>query len=75
MMTPVLVTGGAGSVGKLVTGQLRSMDYAVRVFDLPGMDYSSLEGEEGIEILTGDLTKSDSVEAAVQDISAVIPLM
>jgi len=74
MMTPVLVTGGAGSVGRLVAGQLRSMDYAVRVFDLPGMDYSNLKGEEGIEILTGDLTKSDSVEAAVQDISAVIHL-
>jgi len=38
------------------------------------MDYSGLEGEEGIEILRGDLTKADSLEPAVQGISALIHL-
>lgn len=74
MTAPVLVTGGAGSVGKLVARQLLGMGYTVRVFDLPGMDYSDFGGRDGIEILKGDITKSDSVEAAAQDISAVIHL-
>jgi nucleoside-diphosphate-sugar epimerase len=73
-MAAVLVTGGAGSVGKRVVQQLCSEGHTVRVFDLPNMDYSDLEDRDGIEVLRGDLTRSDSVEAAVQDISAVIHL-
>jgi nucleoside-diphosphate-sugar epimerase len=71
---PVLVTGGAGSVGRLVVRRLREAGDAVRVFDLPGMDYAGLEGEEGIEVMQGDLTRADSVEAAVQGASAVVHL-
>ncbi len=70
----VLVTGGAGSVGKRVVQQLCREGYTVRVFDLPNMDYTGLEGVEGIEVLRGDLTKADSVEPVVQDISALIHL-
>jgi len=73
-MAPVLVTGGAGSVGKLVVRQLRSEGYTVRVFDLPTMDYSGLEGEKGIEVLRGDLTRADSVEAAVAGVRAAVHL-
>jgi nucleoside-diphosphate-sugar epimerase len=74
MTAPVLVTGGAGSVGKLVVRQLRAMGYAVRAFDLPAMDYAELDGKEGIEILRGDVTRLDSLEVAVRDVSAVIHL-
>jgi len=73
-MGPVLVTGGAGSVGKRVVQRLCKEGYTVRVFDLPTMDYTGLEGVEGIEVLRGDLTKADSVEPVVQDISALIHL-
>ena len=74
MKGPVLVTGGAGSVGKRVAQRLHKEGYTVRVFDLPSMDYSGLEGKEGIEVLQGDLTKDEGVEQAVQDISALIHL-
>ena len=74
MTGPVLVTGGAGSVGKRVAQRLRKEGYTVRVFDLPNMDYTGLEGVEGIDVLRGDLTKADSVEPSVQDISALIHL-
>ena len=74
MKGPVLVTGGAGSVGKRVAQRLHKEGYTVRVFDLPGMDYSGLEGKEGIEVLRGDLTKDDCVKQATQDVSAVIHL-
>jgi len=74
MSGPVLVTGGAGSVGRRVVNKLRGDGYIVRVFDLPSMDYSGLEGEAGIEVVRGDLTKAESVGGAVQGISAVIHL-
>jgi len=70
----VLVTGGAGSAGKLVVQKLRQLDYAVRVFDLPSIDYADLEGREGIEILRGDITKLTDVQQAVAGVSAVVHL-
>jgi nucleoside-diphosphate-sugar epimerase len=73
-MALILVTGGAGSVGKRVVQQFCSEGYSVRVFDLPSMDYSGLEGEKGIEVVRGDLTRADSVEAAVEGVSALVHL-
>jgi len=73
-MGPVLVTGGAGSVGKRVVQQLCKECYTVRVFDLPNMDYTGLEGAEGIEVLRGDITQLTSVHQAVEGVSAVIHL-
>ena len=35
MSGPVLITGGAGSVGRILASQLRQDQCAVRVFDLP----------------------------------------
>ena len=74
MMGPVLVTGGAGRVGKRVVQRLCKEGYTVRVFDLPSMDYSGLEDAEGIEILRGDITQLASVRQAVEGASAVIHL-
>ena len=74
MKGPVLITGGAGSVGKRVAEQLRREGYTVRVFDLPGRDYSGLENREGIEVLRGDLTVDGAAIQAVQGVSAVIHL-
>lgn len=73
-MGPILVTGGAGSAGKLVVQRLREMGHFVRVFDLPSMDYADLEGREGIEILRGDITKLTDVQQAVADVSAAVHL-
>ena len=73
-MGPILVTGGAGSAGKLVVQRLRQGDCTVRVFDLPSMDYTDLEGREGIEILRGDITKLTDVQQAVAGVSAVVHL-
>ncbi len=74
MTGPVLVTGGAGSVGRLVVRRLREEGHTVRVFDLPGMDYSGLEGEDGIEVLRGDLTEAGSVAAATRNATAAVHL-
>jgi len=73
-MGTVLVTGGAGSLGKCVAQRLCEEGYTVRVFDLPQMDFTGLEEDKGFEILRGDITQSAAVQQAVEGVSAVIHL-
>ena len=74
MSGPILITGGAGSVGRSLVACCRADGYAVRIFDLPVCDFTGLEGESGIEVVKGDITKPEHVEAAVQDVSGVLHL-
>jgi nucleoside-diphosphate-sugar epimerase len=74
MTGPVLITGGAGGVGRILVSRLRQDGRAVRVFDLPSMNYAGLEGVSGIEVFKGDITNADTVRQAVEGIDAVIHL-
>lgn len=74
MSGPILITGGAGSVGRSLVARCRADGHTVRIFDLPGCDFSGLEGEPGIEIVRGDITQMAQVEHAVQGASAVMHL-
>jgi nucleoside-diphosphate-sugar epimerase len=74
MSGPILITGGAGSVGRRLVTRCRAGGQAVRVFDLPVCDFSGLEGEDGIEVVRGDITDVTTVERAVQGVSAVLHL-
>src|SRR5215813_6689095 len=70
----ILITGGAGSVGRSLVARCRADGHTVRVFDLPSCDFTGLEGEPGIEVVPGDITQMASVEQAVQGVSAVMHL-
>ena len=74
MSGPVLITGGGGSVGRTLVSRLRQDERAVRVFDLPSMNYAGLEGVDGIEVIKGDITNVDTVRRAVDGVDAVIHL-
>ena len=74
MTRPVLVTGGAGSVGRRVVERLVSSGRSVRVLDLPAMDFAGLEGRPGVEVLRGDITDPDGVRRAVDGTGAVLHL-
>jgi nucleoside-diphosphate-sugar epimerase len=74
MSGPVLITGGAGSVGRILVSRLRHEGRLVRVFDLPTMDYSGLDGAEGIQVVKGDITDAATVGQAVEGVEAVIHL-
>ncbi len=74
MSGPILITGGAGSVGRLLVQRCREADLTVRVFDLPFCDFSGLEGEDGIEVVKGDITDASNVAEAVQGVGAVAHL-
>ena len=74
MSGPILITGGAGSVGRSLVACCRADGYEVRVFDLPVCDFTGLEGEPGIEVVKGDITKLADVAAAVEGAGGVLHL-
>jgi nucleoside-diphosphate-sugar epimerase len=74
MSGPVLITGGAGSVGRILVSRLRHDECPVRVFDLPSMNYAGLDDVDGIEVVKGDITDVDTVRRAVDGVEAVIHL-
>ena len=67
----ILITGGAGGVGRELTSALVQRGYTVRAFDLPFVDFSALEGMEGVEIAKGDITDLDTVRGVVQGVDLV----
>jgi len=70
----VLVTGGAGSMGRLVVARLVGLGMSVRAFDLPSVNFTGLEGKPGVEIARGDLTRPEDLASAVKGIDAVVHL-
>lgn len=74
MNGPILITGGAGSVGRLLVQRCRQAGHKVRVFDLPVCDFTGLEGQEGIDIVKGDITDASTVAQAVRGVGAVVHL-
>ena len=71
-MATVLVTGGAGSMGRLVCARLAADGHAVRAFDLASANFSDLP--DGVSPLPGDLMSPDDVVAALEGVSAVVHL-
>ena len=70
----MLVTGGAGSVGRRVVDRLVGSGRSVRVLDLPAMDFTGLEDRPGVEVVRGDITDADGVRRAVESSGAVLHL-
>jgi nucleoside-diphosphate-sugar epimerase len=69
----VLVTGGAGSVGREVVLLLAERGHRVRVFDLPGCDFSPLGSTEA-DIFEGDITDGDAVRQAAEGVDVALHL-
>ena len=74
MKGPVLITGGAGSVGRRLADRFTQAGRSVRVLDLPVMDFSGLEGRDGVEAIKGDVTDEEAVARSVAGVAAVVHL-
>jgi uncharacterized protein YbjT (DUF2867 family) len=67
MTPPVLVTGGTGTLGRLVVGRLREAGCEVRV-----LSRRHHEGASGIEFFTGDLATGEGIEPAVDGAGTIV---
>ncbi|HEX6418886.1 MAG TPA: NAD-dependent epimerase/dehydratase family protein, partial [Acidimicrobiales bacterium] len=67
MESPILVTGGTGTLGQLVVPRLRNAGHDVRV-----LSRRSREGGEGIEFVTGDLATGEGIDAAAEGTDIVV---
>ena len=63
----ILVTGGTGTLGRLVVPRLRDAGGKVRV-----LSRRSRAGGEGIEFVTGDLATGEGIEAAVEGAEIIV---
>lgn len=67
MATPILVTGGTGTLGRLVVPRLRGAGRDVRV-----LSRQRHEPGDGIEFVTGDLATGKGIDAAVESTEIVV---
>ena len=67
MTSPILVTGGTGTLGRLVVRRLRDAGCNVRV-----LSRRSHDSADGIEFITGDLATGKGIEAAVDGVETIV---
>jgi len=70
MKKKALVTGATGFTGGYLAEELVNRGYIVRALCLPDQDVKKLE-KIGVEVVKGDLTKPETLSAAVEDIEIV----
>jgi uncharacterized protein YbjT (DUF2867 family) len=67
MTAPILVTGGTGTLGRLVVPRLRAAGCEVRV-----LSRRHRQPGEGIEVVTGDLATGEGIDAAVAGAETIV---
>ena len=67
MTSPILVTGGTGTLGRHVVRRLRGAGCDVRVLSRRGH-----EAKDGVQFLTGDLATGKGIEPAVDGVAAIV---
>jgi uncharacterized protein YbjT (DUF2867 family) len=67
MASPVLITGGTGTLGRHVVPRLRDAGCEVRV-----LSRRSRETGDGIEFVTGDLATGEGIQAAVAGAEIIV---
>jgi uncharacterized protein YbjT (DUF2867 family) len=69
MTSPILVTGGTGTLGRLVVRRLHDVGYDLRV-----LSRRSHAAIDGIEFITGDLATREGIESAVDGAETIVHL-
>jgi nucleoside-diphosphate-sugar epimerase len=73
----VLITGGAGYLGTVLSGELLDAGHEVRVLDAllhGGGPVAALRGREGYELVQGDVRDASAVGAALGGVGGVVHL-
>jgi uncharacterized protein YbjT (DUF2867 family) len=76
MASPILVTGGTGTLGRLVVPRLRDAGCDVRVLSRPSHNgaEASKEASQGVEVVTGDLATGEGIQTAVEGTEIIVHL-
>jgi uncharacterized protein YbjT (DUF2867 family) len=69
MTSPILVTGGTGTLGRHVVRRLQDTGYDLRV-----LSRRSHAAKDGIEFMTGDLATGEGIVPAVDGVEAIVHL-
>ena len=69
MTSPILVTGGTGTLGRLVVPRLLDAGREVRV-----LSRHDRQDGEGVEYMPGDLATGEGVEAAAEGAELIVHL-
>ena len=69
MTAPVLITGGTGTLGRLVVPRLRAAGCRMRVLSRTGQ-----EPGDGTEFVVGDLATGEGIDRAVAGVATIIHL-
>jgi len=67
MTSPILVTGGTGTLGRLVVARLRDTGCDVRVLSRRGRT-----AHDGIDYVPGDLSTGEGIDAAVEGAGTIV---
>ncbi len=67
MTSPVLVTGGTGTLGRLVVSRLRAAGQRVRV-----LSRRSHQLADGVEYTIGDLSTGEGIDSAVAGVDTIV---
>lgn len=70
----VLITGGAGVLGRKLAERFVDNGDRARIFDLPLVDYSHFEDSLGVEIVKGDIRDKGTVKKAVTGVDVILHL-
>ncbi len=70
----ILITGGAGNIGRELVKRSLASGNEVVVFDIPQANFEGLEGEKGITVYKGYVNELDTLKEAVAGVDAVIHL-
>lgn len=70
----ILITGGAGNIGRELVKRSLAAGNEVTVFDIPQANYEGLEGEKGISVIKGFVSDLDALSQAVKGADSVIHL-
>lgn len=73
-MTEILITGGAGSFGRLLAHELRKEKHTLRIFDLPACDFSFFKDWENTRIIPGDILDEASVQKVIDGAEMIFHL-
>jgi len=73
-MAEILITGGAGNLGRTLASALKEDGHTLRILDIPSCDFSFFDGWEGTTVHPGDILDTPFVQSALEGANRVFHL-